>query len=204
MSPALVCVSQPGLPRTQEREWSMRFCRKEPFGIAAIIFFVAISTLCARENPQGELRWPGSKKEPMKVRLVALPWNHQRASFFASEEVFIAEKQLDQDESRLVKLIYGFLPYQPRLSESDFAYATVYEVRATRDPSCDETMLQMTSGGEGDWRQAKSDLKYSTDAPSLNLQRRKSTLPCYRTTPEDYKGAVHEPVKEAPPALSSR
>jgi hypothetical protein len=184
----------------------MRFCESRPsnVAIAAILFFVGISTLSAKEPAQGELRWAVSKKEPMKVRLVALAWNHPRSSFFASEEIFIAEKQLDQDESRLVKLIYGFLPYQPRLSESDFAYATVYEVRATRDPSCDETMLQMTSGGEGDWRQSKSDLKYSADAPSLNLQRRKSTLPCYRTGPEDYKRAVQSPLKESRPVLSSR
>ena len=140
----------------------------------------------------------------MKVRLIALAWNHQRSSFFASEEIFIAEKQLDQDESRLVKLVYGFLPYQPRLSESKFDYATVYELQATRDPGCDETLLQMTSGDLGDWREAKADLKYSTDAPALNLQRRKSNLPCYRTTPEDYKRAVQEPVKESPPVLSVR
>ena len=182
----------------------MRFFKRGPFGIATIVFSVAISTLCGYENAQGELRWSRVSKEPLKVRLVALAWNHQRSSFFASEEVFIAEKQLDQDESRLVKLIYGFLPYQPRLSESGFDYSTVYELRATRDPSCDESLLQMTSVEQGDWRQAKSDLKYSADAPSLNLERRKSNLPCYRTSPEDYKRAEQEPVRESPPALSIR
>ena len=182
----------------------MKFFTNGPFGIATVVFCVVISTLCAKENAQGELRWSRTSKEPLQVRLVALAWNHQRSSFFASEEVFIAEKQLDQDEFRLVKLVYGFLPYQPRLSESGFNYATVYEVRATRDPSCDESLLQMTSGTEGDWRQPKSDLKYSADAPELNLQRRKSTLACYRTSPEDYKGAVQEPVKESPPVLTIR
>jgi hypothetical protein len=182
----------------------MRLFKSGPFGIATIVFFALVSALCANENAQGELRWSRTNKEPLKIRLVALAWNHQRSSFFASEEVFIAEKQLDQNESRLVKLIYGFLPYQPRLSESGLDYSTVYELRAARDPSCDETLLQMTSGEQGDWRQAESDLKFSADAPELNLQRRKSNLPCYRTSPEDYKRAVQEPVRESPPALSIR
>jgi hypothetical protein len=183
----------------------MKFFQRGYFGIATIVSLLVISTLCGHETAQGELRWSRSSKEPMKVRLVALAWNHQRASFFSSEEVFIAEKQLDQDEFRLVKLIYGFLPYQPRLSEeAGFEYATVYDLRATRDPSCDESLLRMTSGEQGDWRQPASDLKYSAEAPALNLQRRKSTLPCYRTSAEDYKRAVQEPVRESPPALTAR
>ncbi len=183
----------------------MRLLRGGSFGVAIIVFTVTISSLlCTPENARAELRWPKANKESMRVRLVALAWNHQRSSFFASEEIFIAEKQLDQDESRLVKLVYGFLPYQPRLSESGLDYSTVYELRATRDPSCDETLLKMTSGEQGDWRQAESDLKYSADAPTLNLQRRKSNLPCYRTSPEDYKRAVQQPVKQTPPVLSAR
>jgi hypothetical protein len=182
----------------------MRFFKSRSFGLATIVLSVAISTLCGNETAEGELHWSQASKEPLKVRLVAPAWNHQRSTFFASEEVFIAEKQLDQDEFRLVKLIYGFLPYQPRLSESGFDYATVYEMRATRDPSCDESLLQMTSGDDGDWRQPSSELKYSADAPALNLQRRKSTLPCYRTSPEDYKRALQEPVKGSPPVLSVR
>jgi hypothetical protein len=182
----------------------MRFFKSGSFCIASVVFCLAISALCGHENAQGELRWPREKKEPLKVRLVALAWNHQRSSFFASEEIFVAEKQLDQDESRLVKLIYGFLPYQPRLSESGFDYSTVYELHATRDPGCDESLAQITSGVEGDWRQARSDLKYSSDAPALNLQRSKSALPCYRSTPEDYNRAVQEPVKESLPVLTVR
>lgn len=174
------------------------------FGIATVAVSVVIATLCAYQNAQGELHWPRAKKEPMKVRLVALAWNHQRSSFFASEEIFIAEKQLDQDESRLVKLVYGFLPYQPRLSESGFDYSTVYELRATRDPTCDEMLSQITSGKQGDWRQPASDLRYSADAPALNLRRSKSTLPCYRTSPEDYNRAVQEPTRESLPVLTAR
>jgi hypothetical protein len=181
-----------------------RFFERGSFGIATVIFSLAISTLCGYPQAQGELHWTKAKKEPIKVRLIALAWNHQRSSFFASEEIFIAEKQLDRDESRFVKLIYGFLPYQPRLSESGFDYATVYEIHATRDEGCDESLSQITSGDEGDWRQAASDLKYSADAPAINLERSKSSLPCYRTSPEDYSRAVQDPPKESLPVLSVR
>ncbi len=42
--------------------------------------------------------------EPLRLRLVALAWNHPRSSFFASEEVFIAEKELSKDEMQFVNL----------------------------------------------------------------------------------------------------
>ena len=177
----------------------MRFSRpfeSGAFRAAAVILVVVASTLCGYQDAHAELHWNKAKKEPIKVRLVALTWNHQRSSFFASEEIFVAEKELDRDEGRLVKLIYGFLPYQPRLSESGLDYASVYEVRAMRDESCDESLSQMTAGDNGDWRQPASDLKYSADAPELNIQREKTALPCYRTSPEDYNKVVQRPLKE--------
>jgi hypothetical protein len=180
---------------TQDREQGlhMRFPRTSAFGAFAGVLLLALCTLAARQSAQGELHWPALKKQSVRVRLVALAWNHPRSSFFSSEEVFIAEKQLGGDESRLVKLVYGFLPYQPRLSDSRFDYSDVLELRAVRDPGCDETLLEMTTGRVGDWRQQESGLKYSVDAPPLNLQRRKSTLPCYVTTPEDYRRSVRQP-----------
>jgi hypothetical protein len=181
----------------------MRFPRTSAFGAFVGVLLLALCTLAGRESAQAELHWPALKKQSVRVRLVALAWNHPRSSFFSSEEVFIAEKQLGGDESRLVKLVYGFLPYQPRLSESRFDYSDVLELQAVRDPSCDETLLQMTTGEVGDWRQQQSGLKYSTDAPPLNLQRRKSTLPCYVTTPEDYRRAVRQPPPYDP-VLSKR
>src|SRR5437762_6749189 len=100
------------------------------------------------------------------MRIVAMAWNHPRSSFFSNEEVFVAEKALNQSESRLVKLVYGFLPYQPRLSDNGLDYATVHEIRALRDPECDETLAQMTSP-----HGPRSSLKYSTDSPILNVER---------------------------------
>jgi hypothetical protein len=146
----------------------------------------------------GELQWPWPKKEPMRLRLVALAWNHPRSSFSTNEEIFIAEKQLTKDESRLVKLVFEFLPYQPRLSEQGLDYATVHEVQAVRDPQCDERLAQIVAGQTGDWRQQQPQLKYSTDAPVLNVTRHSNPLPCYVTNANDYTRPTRDESEPAP------
>jgi hypothetical protein len=133
-----------------------------------------------------ELHWQNAKKEPLKVRLIALAWSHPPSSVFSNEEVFVAEKQLGPEEFQLVKLVYGFLSYQPRLIDYGFDYSVMHELNAVRVPECDETLAHMTSGGVGDYHNGYIGLKYSKDAPVINMERRKSALPCYLTTPEDY------------------
>jgi len=145
---------------------------------------------------RGELQWQMPRMEPVRLRLVALAWNHPTSSYFASEEIFIAEIEIAKDESRLVKLVYNYLPYQPPLSESGLDYSIVHELRAARDPQCDETISQITTGHLGDWRQERSQLKYSTDAPSLNPARHKSRLPCYVTSAADYSKPIRQPANE--------
>jgi hypothetical protein len=164
--------------------------------LPVLALLVGAYALGAPKVARGDLRWELAKKESIRLRLVALAWNHPRSSFFSSEEIFIAEKQLTADEGRLVKLVYDFMPYQPRLSESGFDYSTVHELRAVRDPVCDETVAQMTTGDLGDWRQTSSQLKYSADAPEINLARRRNPLPCYVTTADDYTRPLHEPTGE--------
>src|SRR5262249_10982252 len=137
------------------------------------------------------------KKEQMRVRLVALSFTHPRSSFFANEEIFVAEKDLSHGESRLVKLVYGFLPYQPRLSEYGFDYLTVHELRAARDPTCDQTLIQMALPDTESSRRPgleEFNLKYSADAPALDLERRHMPLPCYLTSADDYGKALQEPI----------
>jgi len=172
---------------------------------------VLIAVVCvvgASETARGNLPWAVPNKESMRLRLVALAWNHPRSSFFGSEEVFIAEKELTKDESRLVKLVYDFLPYQPRLSDEGLNYSTLHELRAVREPQCDETLVQIVTGQMGDWRQPQFQLKYSTDARPLNLSRHKSRLPCYVTNAEDYTKPVYDesqpPQPPPPPTLNPR
>jgi hypothetical protein len=161
------------------------------------IVWLAVTGLLGAPTARGELQWQIPKMEPVRLRIVALAWNHVPTSFFSSEEIFIAEIEIDKDESRLVKLVYTYLPYQPPLSDYGLSYSTVHELRAARDPQCDATLAEITTTGRvGDWRQEQSQLKYSTDAPALNLARHKSRLPCYVTSASDYTKSVHEPANE--------
>jgi hypothetical protein len=169
--------------------------RAVKIGVTSAAFVFTLGMMCTvfgRERAAGQLHWQIAKKEPLHVRLIALAWAHPRSSFFASEETFIAEKQLGEGEWRLVKLEYGFLPYQPRLSESGLDYSTVHELRAVREPNCDETLTQMSTVSE-DGHNSQSDLRYATDAPTINFERHHSMLPCYITSAEDYGKSVHEP-----------
>jgi hypothetical protein len=178
-----------------------------PVRFPSVVLIVIVCLMGGLETARGNLPWAVPNKESMRLRLVALAWNHPRSSFFGSEEIFIAEKELTKDESRLVKLVYEFLPYQPRLSDEGLNYSTLHELRAVRDPQCDETLAEIATGQTGDWRQQQSQLKYSTDAPPLNLSRHKSRLPCYVTNAEDYARTVHdesEPQEPRPPTLNPR
>jgi hypothetical protein len=169
----------------------MRLARS---GFLGVVWFAAMCGLCGPETARGDLQWHSPKKEFVRLRLVALAWNHPRSSFFGNEEVFIAEKELTKDESQLVKLVYNFLPYQPRLSDEGLNYFTIHELRAFKDPECDETVAHLLTAEVGDWRGPQSQLHYATDAPVLNLARRKSRLPCYVTSADDYA----KPLDESP------
>jgi hypothetical protein len=107
------------------------------------------------------------------------------SSYFSSCEVFIAEERLTRHQSRLIKLVYDFLPYQPRLSDLGPNYPTLENLRATRDPSCDEPLRQaVSSANTAGWPQAA---RLQLNAKSS--QQRQSTLACYRTTADDYRRA---------------
>ena len=106
-------------------------------------------------------------------------------SYFANYEVFVAEKWLSKSESQLIKLVYVFLPYQRRLSEYG-DLTKVFKVRVTRDPTCDESLMQIM------WpeRQNGSGANGSGQAIAADPADRKNLLPCYRTTADDYRGVT--------------
>src|SRR5512147_3160692 len=104
----------------------------------ALIFLVATCFGGNCKPLEGQLRWPDPpKKAPMRVRLVALALADPRSSFFSSHEVFVAETEIGHEEWSLIKLVYTFLPYQPRLLDSGFDYSLVHEFSAQRDTNCD-------------------------------------------------------------------
>jgi len=165
---------------------------------------VVAAAVCLASTPRaaGELHWQSAKKEPHRVRLIALAFSYPRSSFFPSDEVFIAEDEFEKEETRLVKIVYDFLPYQPPLSDAGMNYDVIHEISAVRDPSCDESMSHMASemlsdptpeGEHPMW-------KYSAQAPYIDVDHRNAALRCYRTRAEDYTGQILAPVeREAPP-----
>ena len=141
----------------------------------AILVLIATCVIGSQERAQAQLRWPGSKKEEMHVRLVALATADPRSSFFTTREVFVAEREIGHEEWSLIKLVFTFLPYQPRLSDSGLDYSLVHAFSAQRDSACDETLAQMTSGPD----HKQLNLKYATASPARDLERRRTPLPCY-------------------------
>jgi hypothetical protein len=186
----------------------MKWMQTQPARIAAFVFTAAVCLTSTAPPAAGELHWQSQKKEPLRIRLIALAFSYPRSSFFSSDEVFIAEDEFEKDETRLVKLVYDFLPYQPPLSESGMDYDIIHEISAVRDPSCDESMSHMASemlsdptpeGEHPMW-------KYATEAPDIDPDHRNAALRCYRTRAEDYTRQVRAPIeREAPrPVLSHR
>ncbi|HUK47931.1 MAG TPA: hypothetical protein VLW06_10075 [Terriglobales bacterium] len=148
----------------------------------------------------GELPWPLRKKREIEVRLIALAMQYPRSSFFANDEVFVAEQELSKDESRFIKLVYDFLPYQVPLSDSGMNYSLVHKVNAVRDTTCDESLWEMrrlmTKRREAE--EPNSTWKYAAESPISDLDNRQARLRCYRTTSSDYEKALNEPTGEIP------
>jgi hypothetical protein len=159
-------------------------------GVFAKMALVTVCVVSGPDSARANLHWRPERKENLRVRLIALAEADPRSTFFSNHEVFVAAQQLGEDESRLVKLLYEFLPYQPRLSESDFDYSVVHEIRAVREPDCDQSLTQMSTDQR---TRARVPLKYAADSPVLNTSRHRSVIPCYSTSAEDYTKAVHQP-----------
>lgn len=135
------------------------------------------------------------KKVPMRVRLVAVAFAVPRSSFFSSLEVLVAETELGDEEWGLIKLVFTYLPYQPRLSESGFDYSVVHEISAWRNRDCDETVAQLTARNLPDRHEP---LVYSRNVPREDLDRRRIPLPCYEAKADDYIKSSLEPIAPTP------
>lgn len=182
-------------PSQTERQLMKPF-RIPFFGVLGGLFLF-LSEIPAAD---GQLRWPRPRKQEIEVRLIALAVEYPRSSFFASDEVFVAEQELSKEESRFIKLVYDFLPYQSPLSESGLDYSLLHKVNAVRDTSCDESLWEMRSLMQ-QRRQSKepnSSWKYATESPIADLDRRQARLRCYRTTSDDYERTEHEPTNQIP------
>jgi hypothetical protein len=176
-----------------------------------LLLFLAATILAGPgRQAKGQLRWDyPPKKAPIRVRLVAVALaDHPRSSFFSSHEVFVAETEISHDEWSLIKLVFTFLPYQPRLSESGFDYSVVHEISAWRHPECDQTLEQLTARS---LPERHEPLVYSRNVPGedkRDLDRKRIPLPCYETNADDYIRSSFEPLGPPPkmpePVLKTR
>lgn len=172
--------------------------------ITALLFLAATCIGGQGGRAEGQLHWDPPKEARIRIRLVAAALILPRSTFFSSEEVFVAETEVGHEEWSLIKLVFSFLPYQPRLSESGFDYSVVHEISARRDPECDETVVQLTARSQPSRHEP---LLYSRNAPRQDLDRRHIPLPCYETNADAYIGSTFEPMNApAPPnpVLKSR
>jgi len=176
-----------------------------------LLFLATTCIVGSGRQAEGQLRWPDypPKKAPVRVRLVAVAFaDHPRSSFFSSHEVFVAETEISHEEWSLIKLVFTFLPYQPRLSESGFDYSVVHEVSVWRDPDCDQTVEQLTARTQP---KRQEPLVYSRNVPEADrddLKRKRMPLPCYETNADDYIKSSVEPIAPPPkppePVLKER
>jgi hypothetical protein len=173
---------------------------------AALFFLAATCIGGPGRQAEGQLRWSyPPQKAHIRVRLVAVAISLPRSSFFKSAEVFVAETEVGHEEWSLIKLVFTFLPYEPRLSESGFDYSVVHEVSASRDQNCDETVAQLTERGNPNRHEP---LIYSRNVPKEDLERKRTPLPCYETSAYEYIKSSFEPVAPPPkppePVLKTR
>jgi hypothetical protein len=118
---------------------------------------------------------PAGKTAVVPLRVIQLALALPVSSYFSNYEAFIAERSVNQKTTQLIKLVYIFLPYQRRLTEFGVKPAKTFNLRVTRDPSCDESLLSMT------WPEGERGQPAAEQA--------KDKLPCYRTTADDYRRA---------------
>src|SRR5437764_4098948 len=143
-----------------------------PFFALLLACFVLISGATLAD---GQLHW-SPPKQSIEVRLIALAVAYPRSSFFANDEVFVADQELAKQESRFIKLVYDFLPYQSPLSSYGLNYSLVHRVNATRDTTCDESLWEMRSALEQRRRADRTQpgWKYAAQTPIADLDRRQA------------------------------
>jgi hypothetical protein len=142
-------------------------------------------------KPPGELPAPesvdnspaGSVQE-FSLHLVGVASALPTSSYFSNYEVFIAERRLTKLKSQLIKLVYMFLPYQRRLSEYGTASLGTLKLRVRRDPTCDESLLDIT------WPDSASRPQSPGPDSAAKAGSSNARLPCYRTSADDYRRAI--------------
>lgn len=126
--------------------------------------------------------------EEVPLRFIAVPGGSSKTSFFSNFEVVIAERTISAHRTEYIKLVYISLPYQKRLSEYNWNTTRIYKLRATADPRCDESLMQMMlpEGGE----QPDADVQAEANRLAAEVGDKNTKLHCYQTTADDFQRAM--------------
>jgi hypothetical protein len=126
--------------------------------------------------------------EDVPLRIISVPGASTRTSFFSNFEVVLAVRNINPHQTELIKLVYISLPYQKRLSEYDWSTTRIYKLRATPDPRCDESLMQMM------WPEGKDLPDPQTQAEATKLAAevgdKNTKLHCYSTTADAFQRAM--------------
>jgi hypothetical protein len=136
------------------------------------------------EETAADTKEPADTKE-LNVNFMVPALVLPMSSYFPNYEVFIAEQRLTRNQSRLIKLVYEFLSYQPRLSDYVPNYAGIENLHATRDRNCDQALMQVASSSTT----VRWALSSRLQRGGKSLEQQQSTLECYRTTADDFRRA---------------
>jgi hypothetical protein len=136
------------------------------------------------EETVADTKEPADTKE-LNVNFMVPALVLPMSSYFPNYEVFIAEQRLTRNQSRLIKLVYEFLSYQPRLSDYVPNYAGIENLHATRDRNCDQALMQVASSSTT----VRWALSSRLQRGGKSLEQQQSTLECYRTTADDFRRA---------------
>jgi len=170
-----------GTPSGSDRNGTVTLAGMQPGGLLPGELVAETSQALAAAKEIADPKFPETKE--LNVNFLGPALVLPATSYFLSYEVFIAEEWLARHKSRLIKLVYDFLPYQPRLSDYGPNFPSIENLRATRDPSCDENLSEVESS-TNHW--SKNDRSQLSTKSSDSKQNR---LPCYRTTADDYRKA---------------
>jgi hypothetical protein len=133
----------------------------------------------ATPPPSTAAREPDGTGEVVPLRVIQLALSLPTTSYFSNYEAFVAERAVSKTATELIKLVYVFLPYQRRLTEYGINTSKTFKLRVTRDPSCDESLMNMM------WPEPEKGGQVASDSKA-------DKLPCYRTTADDYRKAMEK------------
>ncbi len=164
--------------------------------------------LLAGGAAQGRSLKSSVKKESVSFRLVGRAAPVPITSFGANYESYVAALQSPKtNDVSLVKVVYRFLSYDPRLPVSFVDYDLVHTFRAVRQPDCDESASAMLYSHPlshtGEVQNETFTFEYAKHASDVTIAPA-VMLPCYVITPADYKGSNPVPQRDARPLLSEK